>query len=151
MPSSTTGKLSTSNLVTRGPTISSGSSLISSCSVAWTSTATASMSDPQSKLTRTLLLPSYELEVSSTTPGTVATISSTIWVTRRSITTGSAPSYWVRTVSVGSSMLGSRSICSRLSATVPSTSTINVTISVNTGRRTAARARFMASRSPCRA
>jgi len=47
-----------SNLETRGPTMSSGNSLISSASVACTSTATVSMSVPQPKLTRTRLLPS---------------------------------------------------------------------------------------------
>ncbi len=78
----------------------------------------------------------------SSTPGTVAMISSTIWVTSRSITMGSAPGNSVRTVMVGSSMLGSRSMRSRVSATTPSTTTISVTIMVNTGRRTLAWARL---------
>ncbi len=54
----TTGKLSTSNLLTRGRPTSSGSSLISSSMVACTSSAALSMSVPQAKLTRTRLLPS---------------------------------------------------------------------------------------------
>ena len=49
------------------------------------------MSVPQAKLTRTRLEPSEEEEVSSSTPGTVATTSSMIWVTSRSITSGLAP------------------------------------------------------------
>ncbi len=89
----TTGKLAMSNLLMRGRTMSSGSSLISSSSLLCTSMAAVSMSVPQAKLTRTALLPSEESEVISSTPGTVATISSMIWVTSRSITSGLAPSY----------------------------------------------------------
>jgi hypothetical protein len=44
----------------------------------------------------TVLRPSEDEEVISSTPGTVATISSTICVTSRSITSGLAPSYSVR-------------------------------------------------------
>ncbi len=129
-----------SNLLTRGRTMSSGSSLISSSSVACTSRAAASISVPQAKLTRTLLLPSDDCEVISSTPGTVAMISSMIWVTRRSMTSGLAPSYSVRTVTVGSSMLGSRSMRSRLRETAPRMTTIRVTMVVKTGRCTLARA-----------
>jgi hypothetical protein len=72
--------------------MSSGSSLISSSSVAWTSSAAVSTSVPQENVTRTLERPSEETEVISSTPGTVATISSTMRVTSRSITSGLAPS-----------------------------------------------------------
>ena len=47
---------------------------------------------PHTKLTRTRLRPSDDVDVISSTPGTVATISSIIWVTSRSMTSGLAPS-----------------------------------------------------------
>ncbi len=81
-----------SNLLTRGRMMSSGNSLISSSSVARTSAAAESISVPQTKLTRTELLPSDEVDRISSTPVTVARISSMICVTVRSITSGLAPS-----------------------------------------------------------
>ena len=56
------------------------------------SMAAVSMSVPHTKLTRTVLRPSDEVDVISSTPGTTATISSMMRVTRRSITSGLAPS-----------------------------------------------------------
>ena len=92
MPSRTTGKLAMSNFRMRGLTISSGSSLISSSSLPCTSIAAVSICVPHTKLTFTVLRPSEDVEVISSTPGTVATISSIIWETSRSITSGLAPS-----------------------------------------------------------
>jgi hypothetical protein len=80
-----------SNLLTRGRSMSSGSSLISSSILACTAMAAASMFVPQAKVIRIWLQPSLEEEVISSTPGTVATISSRMEVTRRSITSGLAP------------------------------------------------------------
>ncbi len=102
-----------------------------------------STSVPQTKLTRILLFPSDDWDVTSSTPGTVPTISSMIWVTSRSITSGLAPSYSVRTVIVGSSMVGSRSIRRRLKDTAPSITTIRVTIVMKIGRRTLNSGRFI--------
>ncbi len=143
MPRSTTGKLAISNLLTRGLTMSSGSSLISSSNWACTSRAAASISVPQTNRTRTELFPSEDCEVISSTPGTVPMISSMIWVTRRSMTSGLAPSYWVRTVRVGSSTLGSRSIFNRLNETIPSTTTMRVTMVMKMGRLTLKRGNIM--------
>ena len=94
------------------------------------------MSVPQAKADPHAAVPSEESEVNSSTPGTVATISSMICVTSRSMTSGLAPSYSVRMVRVGSSMLGSMSICRRLRETPPRITTIRVTMVVKMGRRT---------------
>ena len=101
------------------------------------------MSVPQVKLTRMLLLPSNDSDVISWTPGTVAIISSRICVTRRSMTSGLAPSYSVRTVTVGSSILGKRSMRNRLRETAPIITTISVTMTVKMGCRTLALGKFM--------
>ena len=105
--------------------------------------AAASISVPHTKLTRTRLCPSEDVDVISSTPGTVATISSMIWVTSRSITSGLAPSYSVRMVRVGSSMSGSMSICSRLRETAPRMTRIRVTMVVKIGRWTLKPGRFI--------
>ena len=136
MPRIMIGKLLTSNLRICGRVTSSGSSSISLSSRDRTSVAAASISVPHMKVMRTRLLPSLDVLVSSSTPGMVAAIDSTISLTSRSITSGLAPSYSVWMVSVGISTGGSRSIrsCSKLAS--PSVTTMSVSIVVSTGRLT---------------
>ena len=104
---------------------------------------------PHENVTRTRERPSEDSDVISSMPGTVATTSSMMRVTSRSITSELAPSYSVRIVTVGSSMFGSMSVRRRVSAATPSTITMSVTIEVKTGRFTLAAGRFTRRPSRC--
>ena len=107
------------------------------------SLAAASRSVPQVKVTRTLLFPSDEMEETSSTPGTALMACSTGRVTSSSISSGLAFSYEVEMLRVGKLMSGIRSTGRRVKDTAPRMMTINVAITVNTGRCTENRARFI--------
>ncbi len=101
------------------------------------------MSVPHTKLTRTVLRPSEEEEVISSTPGTVATISSMIWVTSRSITSGLAPSYSVRMRQRRQLDVGQQVDLQPAQGDGPQDDQIRVTMVVKIGRLTLNLGRFI--------
>ena len=89
-PRMRTGKLARSNLRSLGRSASSGRRGITRSSRSRTSLAAVSKSVPHVNVTRTLLLPSDEAELTSSTPGTALIASSMRRVTSSSISSGLA-------------------------------------------------------------
>jgi hypothetical protein len=86
------------------------------------------------KMTMTWANPSVDVERSSSSPEIPAMRSSRRSTTSRSTWSGDAPGYAMPTKTIGASMSGNSSVCSRMSAAMPNTTSAIIVTTVMIGR-----------------
>ena len=107
------------------------------------SSAASPRSVPHTKLSRVVLLPSDEVELSWSRPATALTVCSIGRVIDSSISRGPTPGYATRTVRLGNVRSGSRSTGSWTSEIEPSSTITALIMNIVTGRSMAVRGILM--------